>query len=93
VSDPHWRSQALSNPHLILQINHTKSMHTSVKECGQCGFQCSGKEGLSKHIAECHPQQSSLYHQCSECGKNYPSENACKIHIAQEHTTVSCQVR
>ncbi len=66
-------------------------MHTGVKECSQCGAQCSGKDGLTKHMSDHHPVVPSLFHQCSDCGKSYPSESACKIHIGQEHTVVSCQ--
>ena len=30
-------------------------MHTGAKECSHCGHICSGKEGLARHMAECHP--------------------------------------
>lgn len=46
---------------------------------------------MAKHMAEHHPVVPGMYHQCSDCGKNYPTEHACKIHIQQEHTVVSCQ--
>lgn len=72
-------------------VNHTKSMHTGTKECSQCGVVCSGKDGLTKHITENHPIIPTMFHQCSDCGRNYPTESACKIHIQQEHTRVNCQ--